>query len=107
MAEIVVLTREQVRELVQLAVREELERAKGGDLVDAAGSGLSKRTFRRLVREGKLDGKKVGRAYQVKRQSLEAYLAQRDAPTLVNNESDADEVIREALDAGRLRVVAK
>lgn len=106
MAEIVVMTAEQLHKLVVAAVREALKEAQAGDLVDAAASGLSPRTFRRLVRTGKLDGKKVGRAYLVKRESLDAYLAERDAPNPLAP-TTPDDPIAKALAEGRLRVINK
>jgi excisionase family DNA binding protein len=108
MADIVVMTAEQLREVVRGAVRDALKEAQAGDLVSATVSGLSPRTFRRLVRTGKLDGKKVGRAYLVKRESLERYLAERDAPKVAPKFADGnDDPIQRALESGRLRVLAK
>lgn len=102
------MTAEQLRDVVRDAVRDALKEAQAGDLVSAAASGLSPRTFRRLVRTGKLDGKKVGRAYLVKRESFERYLAKRDAPKVAPKFADGNEdPIQRALNSGRLRVISK
>jgi len=107
MAEIVVLTAEQLREVVRGAVRDALKEAQAGDLVTAAASGLPERTFRRLVRTGQLEGRKVGREYLVRRESLDRYLAERAAPPLPSAPTTPDDPIERALAAGRLRVIRK
>jgi excisionase family DNA binding protein len=107
MAEIVVLTAEQLRDVVRDAVRDALKRAQSDDLVGAAESGMPARTFRRLVRTGKLEGRKVGREYLVRREALDRYLAERAAPPLSSAPTTPDDPIERALAAGRLRVIRK
>ncbi len=48
--------------------------AQGSELVDARGSGLGPKLFRRLVRSGELHGSRVGRKYLVRRSELDRWL---------------------------------
>lgn len=36
---------------------------------------MSEKTVRRLIRQGKLPGKQIGRAYRVRRSEFDAYMA--------------------------------
>jgi len=108
---IIVTSDEELTELVRAAVREELERARGGDLVDAKGSGFGIITFRRLVRVGALQGTKVGRRLVVQRSELDRYLAQQRAKQSAAKPAATPtaehDPLKAMLDAGRLRVVER
>lgn len=78
--------------------------------VDARSSGLGRRLFLRLAREGAFPVSKRGKAYVARRSDVDAYLerqrVQRTQPA-VSRRVGPDDPIARALAAGRLRVVKK
>lgn len=86
------------------------------DWVDARTSGLGRRTFLRLVREGTLPASKRGKAYIVRRAHVDAYLERQrfapppdPAPPEPPGPPDGApfDPIAAALAEGRLRLVKK
>jgi excisionase family DNA binding protein len=79
---LVTLTAEELRELVREAVRTELENTRDAEpaamLSIAEAAALAKlhpRTIRKHVERGSLRASQIGRAWRVRRDDLEAFLA--------------------------------
>ncbi len=109
-SKVIVTSDEELVTLFRAVLREELERARAGELVDAKGSGLGVITFRRLVREGVLrQASKVGRRLVVPRAELDRYLAEQRAVRSVAKPAPAEkpehDPIQQLLDSGRLQVL--
>lgn len=120
---LVLTTERELRRLIREEFAEAREKSGNGEeLVDAAASGLPRRLFRRLVREGTLPASRVGRKYVARRSDVDAYLASQQVapggvvpgPTSEVSAADksasavtapASEPIAIALEAGRLRKV--
>jgi len=106
---IVLLTPEQLRELVREAVADALRTAgvqSGAEWVPAGECGLPERTVRREIKAGNIEGRRIGRKIFARRSSLEAWAAQR--PTAERQELPPDaptDPVQRMLAAGRLRVV--
>jgi hypothetical protein len=75
MTTLVVVDAEELRRLIREAVADALPNSDGRDeWVDARTSGLGRRTFLRLAREGAFPVSKVGKRYVTRRRDLAAYL---------------------------------
>ena len=73
---VVVVAPEELRELVVDAVRSVAAKATPNEWVDARSSGLGRRVFLRLAREGAFPIFKRGRSYVAKRSDVDAYIEQ-------------------------------
>lgn len=127
MTKLVVVNAEELRHLIKEAVTDALLNGSAPDeWVDAHSSGLGRRTFLRLAREGAFPVSKVGKRHVARRADVAAYVerqrvqeqggrrntsrrptAQR-ARTLTDNEPSSPEVddpVARALAQGRLRVL--
>lgn len=63
-----------LEERIRAIVREELQAIEPDEWVDQTSVPISRKTYLRLVREGKLPGRKVGRRILVRRKDLEAFI---------------------------------
>ena len=116
-ARVVVVTPEELRELIAEAVRNVAPAAQQDEWVDARGSGLGRRLFLRLAREGAFPIFKRGRAYVAKRSDLDAYIERQRVPVDPSPDPDPEpprppspgspDPIAAALAAGRLCIVRK
>ena len=110
---VVVVTPDELRELVVEAVRAVAPAVRQEQWVDARSSGLGRRLFLRLGHEGAFPIFKRGRAYVAKRSDVDAYIErQRVQPDPARPEPPqpppgSHDPIAAALAAGRLRVVKK
>jgi hypothetical protein len=111
---VVVVAPDELRELVLDAVRSVAANAAHDDWVDARSSGLGRRHFLRLAREGAFPIFKRGRSYVAKRSDVDAYIERqrvqvnpRPEPEPPRPPSMNGDPIAAALAAGRLRVVKK
>jgi excisionase family DNA binding protein len=115
---VVVIEAEELQRLIAEAVRAATSRpASADEWVDARTSGLGRRTFLRLVREGEFPASKRGKAYVVRRADVDAYLErQRIAPPPTPSpppepprapDGAPFDPIAAALAEGRLRIVKK
>jgi len=103
MSRLVVVEIEELRELIDGAVKSALSaQGRGADWLDARSAPMGPRLFRRLAREGSFPAVKCGRQWRAKRSDVDAYMAQLrpQGEALATNDP-----VREALDAGRLRLV--
>lgn len=105
---------DELRGLLAEAVRG-AHTVRADEWVDARSSGLGRRLFLRLGREGAFPIFKRGRSYVAKRSDVDAYIErQRVPPAPPEPESDppqpppgSNDPIAAALAAGRLRVIKK
>jgi excisionase family DNA binding protein len=113
---VVVEVAELERIIVEAVRAATVQPSSGDDWVDARTSGLGRRTFRRLVREGAFPASKRGKAYVARRADVDAYLErQRIAPTRAPSATEPSpppngaplDPIAAALAEGRLRIVRK
>lgn len=114
---VVVIELDELQRMIVDAVRlAASERAGSEEWVDARSSGLGRRTFLRLAREGAFPASKRGKAYVAQRADVDAYLArQRIQPTapptrserLPRLEGASFDPIAAALAEGCLRLVRK
>ena len=111
---VVVVTPEELRDLIADAVRTVAANGKHDEWVDARSSGLGRRLFQRLAREGALPIFKRGRSYVAKRSDLDAYIESQRVPVDPSPEPEPPELppslhdpIAAALAAGRLRLIKK
>jgi hypothetical protein len=111
---VVVVAPEELRELVADAVRSVAANATPDEWVDARSSGLGRRLFLRVAREGAFPIFKRGRSYVAKRSDVDAYIERQRVqvdpppdPQPPHPPSSRGDPIAAALAAGRLRVVRK
>jgi hypothetical protein len=111
---LVVVAPNELRELIADTVRAVVPAAKHDEWVDARSSGLGRRLFLRLAREGAFPIFKRGRSYVAKRSDVDAYIERqrvqvdpRPEPEPPRPPSAGGDPIAAALAAGRLRVVKK
>lgn len=110
---VVIVEREELERLIVDAVRAAVaSRGSGDEWVDAKTSGLGRRLFLRLARQGAFPVCKRGRAYVARRADVDAYLeCQRIQPQPPDPPEPpppgGTDPIAAALAAGRLRVVGK
>ena len=112
---VVVIELDELQRMIVEAVRlATSERAGADEWVNSRNSGLGRRTFLRLAREGAFPASRRGNAYVARRVDVDAYLArQRIEPTparsasLPRLEGAAFDPIAAALAEGRLRLVKK
>jgi len=111
---VVVVTPEELRDLIADAVRAATPNGKHDEWVDARSSGLGRRLFQRLAREGALPTFKRGRSYVAKRSDVDAYIESQRVlvdpppePESPHPPPSFHDPIAAALAAGRLRVVKK
>ena len=114
---VVVVELEELQHMIADAVRAATSpSASADDWVDARTSGLGRRTFLRLVREGTLPASKRGKAFIARRADVDAYLErQRIAPPPAPSPPEPPrppngapfDPIAAALAEGRLRIVKK
>ena|SRR5688572_4651134 len=112
MADVVVLGVEQLRELVREAVAAGIRDAGaqgGAEWLPVASCGLPEKTVRRAVKDGAVEGRRIGRTLFVRRASLEAWAAERPSAErkggTTGEETEHVDPVQRALAAGRLRVV--
>lgn len=111
---VVVVTPEELRDLIADAVRTAAPSAKQDEWVDARSSGLGRRLFLRLARERAFPIFKRGRTYVAKRSDVDAYIERQRVEPDPPPEPDppqpppgTHDPIAAALAAGRLRVIKK
>jgi hypothetical protein len=112
---VVVVSTEELRELIVDAVRAVTPNGKVDEWVDARSSGLGRRLFLRLAREGAFPIFKRGRSYVAKRSDVDAYIERQRVPVDPPPEPEppsppplgSPDPIAAALAAGRLRVIKK
>jgi hypothetical protein len=111
---VVVVAPQELRELVAEAVRSVAAHPAPDEWVDAQTSGLGRRLFRRLAREGAFPVFKPGRSFVAKRSDVDAYIERqrvqmdpRPEPEPPRPPSPGADPIAAALAAGRLSVVKK
>jgi hypothetical protein len=109
-AEVIVLSPEQlqtlVREAVAAGIRDAGVQSGAGEWLPVTSCGLPEKTVRRAIKDGAVEGRIIGRALYARRASLEAWAAER--PSAERHESattEASDPVKRALAAGRLRVV--
>jgi hypothetical protein len=109
---VVIIERDELLRLIADAIRSAGAASPTGDeWVDARSSGLGRRLFLRLAREGAFPVSKRGKAYVARRADVDAYLERqrvRPAPPPSSAEPQplaTDDPIARALAAGRLRIV--
>ena len=123
MTVLVVVEAEELRRLIKEAVADALPDSVARDeWVDAHSSGLGRRTFLRLAREGAFPVSRVGKRYIARRADVASYLEQqrvearrgartgapKRARSLIDSDTskrDADDPVARALAQGRLRVL--
>lgn len=110
---IVVVALDELRSLLEAAVRS-APAAKADEWVDARSSGLGRRLFLRLAREGAFPIFRRGRSYVAKRSDVDAYVERQRVtmdpppePEPPQPPSGSHDPIAAALAAGRLRAVKK
>ena len=112
-ARIVVIELEELRALLADTVRGVVPPAPREECIDARSSGLGRRHFLRLGREGAFPIFKRGRSYVAKRSDVDAYIEKQRVPVDPPPKPDpppspgSPDPIAAALAAGRLRVVKK
>ncbi len=114
---VVVVALDELQRMIADAVRAATPQpASADDWVGARTSGLGRRTFLRLVRDGALPASKRGKAYVVRRSDVDAYLERhRIAPPLEALQPEPPrppdgapfDPIAAALAEGRLRLIKK
>jgi hypothetical protein len=111
---VVVVDVDELRRIIVEAVRSAAsERPAPDEWVDARTSGLGRRRFLRLAREGAFPVSRRGRAYIARRSDVDAYLERQrveHSPTTPASEPPppgSHDPIAAALAAGRLRLVKK
>ena len=110
---VVVVEVDELRRLIVEAVRfAGSERPAADEWVDARTSGLGRRRFLRLAREGAFPVSKRGRAYVARRADVDAYLERQRLELSAPPPSSppppgSPDPIAAALAAGRLRIVKK
>jgi excisionase family DNA binding protein len=114
---VVVVALDELQRMIADAVRAAtLQPASADDWVDARTSGLGRRTFLRLVREGTLPASRRGKTFIARRADVDAYLErQRVGPPPVPSPPEPPrppdgapfDPIAAALAEGRLRIVKK
>lgn len=112
---VVVVERDELVQLIEAALRSAIAtQVSGVEWVDARSSGLGRRLFQRLAREGAFPTFKRGRSYVAKRSDLDAYIESQRVPVDPPQEPEPPQPppslhdpIAAALAAGRLRVVRK
>lgn len=114
---IVIVTPEELRELIAEAVRKVAPAVEHAEWVDARSSGLGRRLFLRLAREGAFPIFKRGRVYVARRSDLDAYIERQRVPVDPSPDRNPEppdppspgspDPIAAALAAGRLRIVRK
>lgn len=65
---------EVIEERIRAIVREELESRVSDEWIDQTSAPIPRKSYLRLVREGKLPGRKVGKQVLVRRKDLEAFI---------------------------------
>jgi excisionase family DNA binding protein len=63
-----------LEERIRAIVREELQAFEPDEWLDQTMVPIARKTYLRLVREGKLEGRKVGKRVLVRRRDLEAFI---------------------------------
>jgi hypothetical protein len=113
-ARIVIVAPDELRELIVDAVRAVAATATQDEWVDARSSGLGRRLFLRLAREGAFPIFKRGRSFVAKRSDVDAHIERQRIEVALRREpepprppSPGADPIAAALAAGRLRVVKK
>ena len=106
---IIILRPDELEQLIARAVAAGIRDAGahgGAEWLPVTRCGLPEKTIRRAVKDGAVEGRRIGRALFVRRSSLEAWAAQRPSAErqAIADDEPADPV-RRALAAGRLRVV--
>jgi excisionase family DNA binding protein len=82
-----------LEERIRAIVRDELKAHEPDEWVDQSSVPLSRKTYLRLVREGKLPGRKVGRRVLVRRTDLEAFIeAHQTEPRAANTTGPDDDI---------------
>lgn len=112
---LVVIDIDELRRMIEHAVGSASSaRSAAEDWVDARTSGLGRRTFLRLVREGAFPAARRGKAYVARRADVDAYVErQRITPPAASSPPQpplagaAFDPIAAALAEGRLRLVRK
>jgi hypothetical protein len=111
---VVVVSTDELRELIADAVRAITASGKVDEWVDARTSGLGRRLFQRLAREGAFPVFKRGRSYVAKRSDVDAYIERQRIkpdpppdPEPPQPPPGSHDPIAAALAAGRLRVIKK
>jgi hypothetical protein len=111
---VVVVSTEELRELIADAVRAVRPNGKADEWVDARTSGLGRRLFRRLAQEGAFPVFKRGRCHVAKRSDVDAYIERQRVHPDPPPEPEpplppptSHDPIAAALAAGRLRVIKK
>lgn len=119
---VVVVDAGELRRIVTEAMHEAAAgRLRADDWVDGRSSGMARRTFLRLAREGAFPASKRGRTYVARRADVDAYLErQRIQPAIpepretpppaceaIARTDVNDDPVARALAAGRLRVMRK
>jgi len=112
---IVVVALAELRSLLEEAVRSSVSQEKRDEWVDARGSGIGRRLFLQLGREGAFPIFKRGRSFVAKRSDVDAYIERQRVevePTLKPEPPKprplaGHDPIAAALAAGRLHVVKK
>lgn len=111
---VIVVERDELLRLIAEAVRSASElQSTRAEWVDARSSGLGRRLFLRLARQGAFPVSKRGKAYVARRADVDAYLEQQRVrpsslpPPPEPQPPPSEDPIARALAAGRLRVVKK
>lgn len=114
---VVVIESDELVRLIAAAIRSAIaSQASGDEWVDARTSGLGRRLFLRLAREGAFPVSKRGRAYVARRADVDAYIERQrvqpqpkppEPPPPEPPSPGGHDPIAAALAAGRLRVVRK
>jgi hypothetical protein len=111
---IVVVALDELRSVLEQVVRANAPGPSHDEWVDARSSGLGRRLFLRLGREGAFPIFRRGRSYVAKRSDVDAYIERQRVPVGAPPEPDpprpptgSPDPIAAALAAGRLRMVKK
>jgi len=112
---VVVLAPDELRELITDALRIVVSAGKYDEWVDARSSGLGRRLFLRLGRQGAFPIFKRGRSFVAKRSDLDAYIERQRVPIDPRpgpepsrpSSPGSPDPIAAALAEGRLRIVKK
>lgn len=108
MSGLVVLQEADLRRLIEESVRAALgQRSTEGETLTLRETGVSVRTLRKEIREGRLRGLRVGRELRVRKSDFETWLVGREAKPAESNESRAaaERALERARASGALRRV--
>ena len=105
---IIILRPEELEQLIARAVAAGIRDAGaqgGAEWLPVTDCGLPEKTVRRGVKDGAIEGRRIGRALFVRRASLESWAAERPSAERKPVVADTADPVQRAIEAGRLRVV--